>query len=392
LPNPEDGVSPGPGQYDVQEAFPNSSKATRPPALSIAAKTSFGSASFETASPGPAAYPPTPIENYIDARPSRVVKWEINHVETLPPELREHREQLMSTYKPISPGPGAYKPEESSKFTAPRAPAFTHRQNNPLKKEEMPEGPGPAAYTLPAYMGKGMAISISARTLHISDKNAPRPASDEVPGPGQYHLGHSESTPILRRSSSFSFGANQHRPKKNKLANLITASTNHLVGPGRYTPNYAAQAGRKRAPQPTIIGQPRPRRKQEPTPGPSYVYKPQRKEWTISKKLNYEDRMSAMANYPGPGLYEVGTAWNNAKGLTTTHFCKRGAAFGSLPPSKTYVDHREFKSPVDPAYIKRRAPSAHFQGKPKGKTSASGPGPGNYNHKSSFSTQKIYRL
>lgn len=291
----------------------------------------------------------------------------------------------------IQPGPGDYLSEHAKDTLAPRNPTYKlglmTKSGGPV-----PYGaasPGPANYAVENYIGKGMAKSISAKDLVVSDRNVAKEST--TPGPGAY-LKHSSSAPVLNRAPEYTWGATNSAGRRS--VNRIMG--NKKVGPGKYD---ATDWHLTRNPSFTMPGRSKikPWLKKEATPGPNFMPKnrPQ-KQYTMQGKNDYHVRTAEVYRNPGPGHYDDHQAWKQ-KHCEKTYDRPKGWTMGKRLSRKAALDSRKMglthDAPTGVASKSLKAPSYSMVGRHKQRQEAVMPGPGHYTIKPQmFNQQKIKRL
>lgn len=301
--------------------------------------------------------------------------------------------------KEVTPGPGDYIAEKAKDTTLTRNATYKLGLKNG-NRGYAGEGfagagksPGPAYYRQDGYIGKGLAKSISAKDLVISDRNHVKQST--TPGPGTYlkagGLKHSASQPILERAPEYTWAAKQHtnhaaagrRTIKNRRGNPI-------VGPGRYDPD--PNQNHHRAPAYQLVGRSKISAwaKTEKTPGPNFMPSDKYSQlYTMQGKNDYEERTADIYKNPGPGTYEEHEAWNQTRNEKRYDKAK-GKTFGLKLMKKQAKDPRKngltHDQPRHVASKSQKAASYTMQGRYKPRHEASQPGPGHYMVKSMLFT------
>lgn len=331
-------------------------------------------------SPGPAAYSKLtdPVPDVQTAPWMKKVGRKTNHQDS------------------VSPGPGDYLAERAKEKVMYKA--ATHKIGLKTKTggpvDLGADSPGPQ-YTPMSYIGKGLAKSISAKDLAISDRNVAKEST--TPGPGAY-LKHSSSQPVLSRSPAYTWSAKTHANQTTAGRRSVSKMTgNPKVGPGAYeaypgwnhknSPAYSMPARAKVHAWSKVTN----------TPGPNYMPNPKpKKEYTMQGKNDYSDRTAEAYRNPGPGQYNDHKAWqtvNHDKGYDKT----KGYTMGKKLEKKKRIDHRKHGlTHAEPKYVASKStkpPSYSMVGRAKLRHEAAQPGPGHYNIKQTlFNSQPVKRL
>lgn len=407
---------PGPGHYRTNSTI-GCHNGQHPTMTSIAISSSFKQPSCRwnsfQPSPGPTAYNNNSIEVLKETNPSYSMRMKptqeisygpisISHgpaeygrltdpvpnIQTAPwrePTKRKVQRQVYS-----QPGPGDYLSAKARDALGVRNPTYKlGLKTNDLGAIAGRDGPGPANYGVENYMGQGMAKSISAKDLVISDRNTAKESI--TPGPGAY-LQHSSSTPILKRAPSYSMASGGGSGRRGGIRIMGNAK----VGPGKYN---AGVSHLNRSASYTMPGrsQIKPWAKKTKTPGPNFMPKEKpRQEYSMQGKNDYHVRTSEIYKNPGPGQYNDHEAWNSSK-HTKRYDRAKGKTMGARLPMKTSLDPRKMglthDAPNADVSKSLKAPSYSMVGRQKQKQIAVMPGPGHYTIKPQmFNQQKIKRL
>lgn len=308
---------------------------------------------------------------------------------------------VKKSYKPPTPGPADYLQEHAKDKTHVRNPTYKLglKKVTGGPKDLGTDSPGPK-YMMTSHIGKGMAKSISAKDLVISDRNFKKPST--TPGPGKYHkLSHSTSEPIINRAPAYTWAAKRHTHghsgAERSVAQVIGPEK---VGPGTYeafpdwthktAPSYSMSVRAKKNGWEVPVSS---------TPGPNYNPVEKRtKEYTMQGKNDYKERTAQKLRNPGPGDYEFEEAWEAAKTIKP-YDRKAGYSMRKKLPKKERNDARihglTHDDPKPNASKSWKAPAYSMPGRNRQKQDAAKqtPGPANYNIRPvQFTQQKVVRL
>lgn len=194
------GRTPGPGAYDVAEAFAHSSASPRSPQPSMSTAKRIPEEKIRA--PGPGAYnlvpPPPPIhkEDDLGRGPYGEAAVSVPTAPFLTSSLRNMQMGLlpataMMKQAALVPGPGAYHSEKEPPSQHARASAYSFPKSEPKAAAAAgTEGGGPAAYNVLTgqEVGTGRAVSFLGATRLIADDRV----ADSIPGPGSYAVEEAE--------------------------------------------------------------------------------------------------------------------------------------------------------------------------------------------------------
>ncbi|KAK7197959.1 Sperm-tail PG-rich repeat [Novymonas esmeraldas] len=237
------------------------------------------------------------------------------------PLLRAKGSQMQEATGPLV-GPGSYELERHVVANSSRAPFNTTSVRQPLLAAD-PENPGPTAYN--AHVSpSGPTFGIGSQPFVSESARFAAAGCKDTPGPGSYDAVDYRGTRKNPRSHTFA------APHESAFDSGLAGT----IGPGRYSPNYAAAdrrlpkaagfakySGREPARLPLGPGP----GSYDPPSGPRSLaaMKPSSMFVTKTKRSAYGHH--GVGDTPGPGTYEVGMGAERGATIPREHF----SAFGS---------------------------------------------------------------
>ncbi|KAG5492813.1 hypothetical protein JKF63_01393 [Porcisia hertigi] len=297
------------------------------------------------------------------------------------PLLRAKGSHVRETTGP-SVGPGSYDLDSWVTVNCSRAPFNSTSLRQPL----LPVAaglPGPGAYNVPT-VPNSYAFGLGSPPFVSESSRFVAPSCDEYPGPGSYNVTNYSSKNKNPRSYTFS------GPREGAFGSEPGGN----IGPGCYSPNYAAADRRhpKAAGFANYSARELPRPPAGPGPGSYDPLLGQRSIAAAKPSSMFATKTkrsicggSGSNNFPGPGTYDVGLDSERDRAIPREHF----SAFGTS--SSRFAHKTEGNLPGPGAYTGELAPrrflpktdsgSAVFLSENErfpGSVVAPSPGPGTY--------------